>query len=83
MWFNVGPGDRSIRLAAGLVMIWLYLGSVLVGPLGLFLAFVGFAALVTGITGACPLYRMLGIDTSGTPRPHRRAPRTAAGARRG
>ncbi|MCB9812945.1 MAG: DUF2892 domain-containing protein [Pseudomonadales bacterium] len=55
---NEGPADRAIRIILGLTLItiaytqqinWLYI--------------VGAVALITGITGFCGLYTLLGKNT--------------------
>lgn len=58
---NEGLADRLIRLALGLTILPL----VAVGPVpgwGL-IGLVGVIPLVTGLTGYCPTYTLLGIDT--------------------
>jgi hypothetical protein len=59
---NIGTVDRAARIVIGLTLI---LASVLIGPtaavayLGLF----GIVPLIAGITGHCPPYKWLGINT--------------------
>ena len=55
MTINESRDDRIIRVIVATVLIGL--GGV--GILSLF----GLVALVTGLVGFCPLYRMLGIST--------------------
>ncbi len=58
MIHNEGIVDRVIRTNAGVAILSL----VFVGPktlLGLF----GLLPLVTGLTGICPLYNVIGIST--------------------
>lgn len=60
MKINEGKIDRIIRIIAGLAILSL----TFVGPeskLGL----LGIVPLITGITGYCPLYSILGINTCG------------------
>lgn len=55
---NIGQTDRILRIIVGLVLLAL----VFVGPqtpLGYF----GIVPLLTGLTGFCPLYTLLGIST--------------------
>ena len=59
---NIGPADRSIRMVVGLVLLAL----VFVGPRSAW-GYLGLIPLVTALVGSCPLYTLLGIDTS----PHR------------
>ena len=63
---NEGPLDRAIRLAIGIafVPIGLFVFGGVGGEIGgLALAGVGVLALVTGATGFCLLYGLLGIST--------------------
>jgi hypothetical protein len=61
MKVNVGTLDRSLRIAAGLVLVALA-ASGTVGWWG----WLGVVPLLTGIVGWCPPYAMLGISTCGT-----------------
>lgn len=61
---NVGMLDRVIRVIAGLVLavagLWVF------GAIGGYvLALIGVVLVLTGLMGFCPLYRLLGINTSG------------------
>lgn len=56
---NVGNIDRTLRIAAGLVLIGLAVG----GYIGLW-GYIGVIPLVTGLVARCPLYSMLGIATT-------------------
>lgn len=58
MQANVGPLDRSLRIAAGLVLIALSLAGVI----GLW-GWIGVVPLATGIFRFCPAYPLLGINT--------------------
>jgi hypothetical protein len=55
---NMGPIDRGLRLALGLLLIALSAAGV-IGPWG----YVGIVPLATALVRWCPLYRALGIDT--------------------
>lgn len=55
---NVGTLDRSLRIAAGLVLIGLSLSGV-IGLWGL----IGVVPLATGVFRFCPVYPLLGINT--------------------
>jgi hypothetical protein len=63
MKVNQGSIDRAIRLVAAGVLIGIGLGVVR-GPGGIAMAVVGLIPLLTGLSGFCPLYTLLGIDTS-------------------
>lgn len=63
---NEGPLDRTIRIAAGIVLVPLglfVLDGVGGGIGGLVVAGVGTLALVTGATGFCLLYALFGFST--------------------
>lgn len=55
---NVGTLDRSLRIAAGLILLGLSLSDV-IGLWGL----IGIVPLATGLFRFCPLYPLLGIST--------------------
>lgn len=55
MTINESTDDRIIRIILGVVLIGL-------GGIG-WLSIPGIIALVTGIVGFCPLYKVLGIST--------------------
>lgn len=63
---NEGPADRAIRIAAGVLL--LPIGLFLLGGLegsvvGLVVGTLGFASLLTGVTGRCLLYLPFGFST--------------------
>ena len=55
---NVGTLDRSLRIAAGLILI----GLSLSGVIGLW-GWIGLLPLATGIFRFCPAYPLLGVNT--------------------
>jgi len=57
---NEGNLDRVIRVLIGVALISL----VFVGPRSWW-GLVGLVPLGTGLFGFCPLYRLLGLNTSG------------------
>lgn len=60
---NEGPIDRALRVLLGIVLLSLtFLGPKT--PWG----WLGIVPLVTGIVGICPLYALLGLSTTHTPR---------------
>jgi hypothetical protein len=63
MKVNEGSIDRAMRLVAAGVLIGIGLGVVR-GAGGIAMAVVGVIPLLTGLSGFCPLYTLLGIDTS-------------------
>ncbi|WP_445939372.1 YgaP family membrane protein [Pseudomonas sp.] len=58
---NIGTLDRSLRIAAGLLLLALSLSGV-TGLWGL----IGIVPLATGLFRFCPLYPLLGISTCKT-----------------
>lgn len=58
---NVGTMDRSLRIAAGIVLIAL----AATGTVGWW-GWLGLLPLATGLVGWCPPYAMFGIDTCKT-----------------
>lgn len=62
-FMNEGNWDRLLRIALGVVLLYLGWAGVVGGTLGSILKVIGFLPLVTGIVGWCALYRVLGIST--------------------
>jgi hypothetical protein len=59
---NEGSGDRVFRVLLGIALLLL----TIVGPKTPW-GFIGFLPLITGLTGFCPLYRLLGVNTCPKP----------------
>jgi hypothetical protein len=61
MTANVGTFDRSLRVLAGLALLYIayYFHGTTIGYLG----WVGLIPLATGLLGTCPVYSMIGINT--------------------
>ena len=55
---NIGNIERIIRIVGGLVLIAL----AATGTVGVW-GWLGLVPLATGLTGWCPPYRLLGINT--------------------
>ena len=55
---NIGTFDRNARVTIGLALI----AATLFGFIGLW-GYVGFLAVVTGLTRVCPAYRFFGYST--------------------
>ncbi len=74
-WQNVGGWDRVIRVAVGLLLLYVgvFTGVVIADVFSL----VGAVLIVTGVIGYCPLYGALQISTRrhhpGPDRGHRAA----------
>ncbi|MDY6825075.1 MAG: DUF2892 domain-containing protein [Thermodesulfobacteriota bacterium] len=62
MEVNEGLIDRLVRLALAIIILVLFLTGNLPGYWSLLLIFTGTFAM-TAITGYCPLYKPLGINT--------------------
>jgi len=63
MKVNQGSIDRAIRLVVAGVLIGVGL-RVVRGPGGIAMAAIGVIPLLTGLSGFCPLYTLIGINTS-------------------
>jgi len=59
---NEAGWDRIVRVILGLVLIGAGIG-VIQGAAGIVVAAIGLILLVTGVTGFCLLYALLGITT--------------------
>lgn len=65
---NEGTTDRTIRLILGIVLIiigWAVLGN---NTLGIIMDIIGVVLIITGITGFCGIYKVLGINTLKIPK---------------
>ena len=61
---NEGPLDRGFRVVLGAVLLWLGTASgILSAPFSTMAVVGAGAALLTGVTGFCGLYKVLGINT--------------------
>jgi len=61
---NVGSVDKIIRLVIALVLAYLYYSGVLSGTLGIVAVVVGAIALLTSLINFCPLYAVIGVNTT-------------------
>ncbi len=63
---NTGTIDRAVRVVIGVVLLilayiyWASLGAVW----GSLLVIIAAIALITGLVGMCPLYKLLGINSN-------------------
>ncbi|MDO9026116.1 DUF2892 domain-containing protein [Zwartia sp.] len=57
---NVGTIDRTLRIAAGLILI----GLAATGTIGVW-GWIGVLPLLTGILRFCPAYPLLGVNSCG------------------
>jgi hypothetical protein len=68
---NIGATDRVVRIAVGIALAAVGLASLgdLLGfgvTVGAALTLVGLVLVGTGFARVCLLYRLLGVDTSGS-----------------
>jgi hypothetical protein len=61
---NMGTTDRIIRFILAAVFAYLYFGNVVTGTLGLVLVILGGVFVLTSLVSFCPLYKLVGINTS-------------------
>lgn len=59
---NEAKFDRALRVVAGLALLILGWGGFVGGTLGTVFQWLGFVPLLTGITGFCPLYSIIGYN---------------------
>ena len=60
---NEANWDRIVRVALGLLLLYLGWAGVVTGGWGLFLKIIGFVPLLTGLVGWCPIYAMFKFGT--------------------
>jgi len=60
---NVANWDRIVRVVLGVVLLYLALGGVTTGALGIVLGILGVIFFVTGLVGWCPIYALLKVST--------------------
>ncbi len=69
---NMGMLDRVPRICLGAILLFLAT-TVIGGTVGTVLVMVSASLLITGITGFCPTYVLLGISTNRAPECPRKA----------
>jgi len=57
---NEGTADRAVRVVVGVALVYFALTK------GWTWAWIGVVPILTGATGICPLYSLIGINTRGT-----------------
>ncbi len=62
---NVGTGDRNLRIVNAFLLIILSIAGFFPDLIALGLTSASVYLLLTGITGICPIYVMLGVRTDG------------------
>ena len=63
---NEGTADRALRAVAGAALAVLAFAAGLDGAAFWIALALGAVLLVTALTGFCPAYRLLGVNTCGT-----------------
>ena len=61
---NMGSADKAIRIVLAIVFAGLYITKLVEGKVGLALLVLGGVFLLTSIISFCPLYTLLGMNTS-------------------
>ena len=60
---NEANWDRIARVVLGIVLLYLGLGGMVSGSLGIVLDILGAVLLLTGLAGFCPLYALFKFGT--------------------
>ncbi|MEM3364045.1 MAG: DUF2892 domain-containing protein [Candidatus Micrarchaeia archaeon] len=60
---NEGTIDRAVRIIVGVLAAAVAFFRMVMPPLDLLLYVIAVVLIITGITGFCGLYRLLGINT--------------------
>ena len=61
-YVNEAGWDRIVRVVLGIALLYLGWAGVVTGGWGVFLKVIGFVPLLTGLTGFCPLYAVIGYN---------------------
>ena len=61
---NMGSADKAIRIVLAIVFAGLYITKLVEGTVGLALLVLGGVFLLTSVISFCPLYTILGMNTS-------------------
>lgn len=62
-YVNQAGWDRILRVILGVILLILAFSNVVSGGLGTLFIIVGIVALLTGLSGICPLYMLLKFRT--------------------
>ena len=60
---NLSAADRTIRVIAGLVVVFFVLNGTIEGTVGILLAIAAIVIIGTGVVSFCPIYAAFGIST--------------------
>ena len=61
---NMRSADKAIRIVLAIVFAGLYITKLVEGTVGLALLVLGGVFLLTSVISFCPLYTLLGMNTS-------------------
>jgi hypothetical protein len=61
---NIGEMERMVRMGMGILFAVLVVTALATKGIALGMAIVGAVAFLTGVSGYCPLYHLMGVDTS-------------------
>lgn len=62
---NMGGADRTLRIAAAVIIAALYFMNIISGTVAIVLGVIAAVFLLTSLMGFCPAYPLLGINTCG------------------
>lgn len=60
---NMGSIDRTLRLLVAALIAVLYFSGFIGGTLAMVLGIIAVVFVLTGVTGRCPLYSLVGKST--------------------
>ncbi len=60
---NIGNTDKIVRLVIALILGGLYFAEIVTGTLGIVLLVIAAIMVLTALSGFCPLYALLGMNT--------------------
>ncbi len=63
MSVNEAGWDRVVRVILGVILLALYFMGNVSGGVGIVVLIIGLIALLTGLFGFCPLYKVIGFST--------------------
>ena len=63
MKVNQANWERIVRVVLGVVLLYAGFGGLVTGTWGIVAEIVGVIALLTGLTGWCPIYELLKTGT--------------------
>ena len=61
---NMGSADKTIRVFIAAIIALLYFTGVITGTLAIVLMILALVFIITSLISFCPLYPLLGINTS-------------------